>query len=52
MSEGFGGDSESSVGKGEDTDGPGDDDYFDDVASLDEVGVYSDEDEGVSEDDV
>ena len=52
MSEGFCGDSESGVDKGEAIDGPWDVDYFDDVASLDEMGVYSDQDEGVSEDDV
>ncbi len=49
MSDGFVEDSESSVEKDEATAGSGGDDYFDDVAPLDEIGVYSDEDEGESE---
>ena len=52
MSEGFCGDSESIVEKDEDIDEPGDVDYFDEVAALDEIGVYSDQDEGVEEDEV
>ena len=52
MSEGFCGDSESIVEKDEDIDEPGDVDYFDEVVALDEIGVYSDQDEGVDEDEV
>ena len=48
MSEGFCGDSDED----EDVDEPVGVDYFDDVAALDEMGVYSAQDEGVSEDEV
>ena len=52
MSEGFCGDSESIVEKDEDNDEPEDVDYFDEVADLDEIGVYSDQDEGMDQEEV
>ena len=52
MSEGFCGDSESIVEKDEENDEPEDVDYFDQVADLDEIGVYSDQDEGMDEEEI
>ncbi len=52
MSEGFAADSESATEDGEYNAGSGDDDYFNDVVSVDEMEDYADEVEGESDQDV